>query len=70
VSEERRARIAELEAEAQKLKDEETAARRATHVSIVNNMTFNMGYNELLELRKVLDERISRQHNIECDDDE
>lgn len=70
MSEERRARIAELEAEAQKLKDEETAARRATHVSIVNNMTFNMGYNELLELRKVLDERISRQHNIECDDDE
>lgn len=70
MSEERKVRIAELEAEAQKLRDEETAARKTVHVSIVSNMTLNMGYHELLELRKVLDERISRAYTLECDDDE
>ncbi len=61
-------RIAELEKEIQQLKDAEAAKRRTKHVAYVETMTNGMSYDEMLELRKVLEERMTRQYAHDSDE--
>jgi len=65
VSNNRLIQIARLRAEALDLERLETAERRERHNRMVFEITKGMGYDELLEFREALDNRIGRQ----CADD-
>jgi len=70
MSAERKARIAQLEAEAQKLRAEEETARAAGLSAIVNRMTEGLSYDDLVIVKKLVEARVSKAWAHDHDDDE
>jgi hypothetical protein len=70
VSSERRARIAELEAEAQKLRVQEDADHEAVIKARVDTLFQGLHLSDVELVRKHVDLHARRLHTIEGDDDE
>ena len=68
MSNDRLIQIARLRAEALDLERLETTERRERHNRMVFEVTNGMGYNELLEFREALDNRIGRQYAEDSDE--
>jgi hypothetical protein len=63
-------KIAGLTEQLKALQATEKAQRRVCNEATVNSLTANMSYEEMCELREVLNERISKRWAYEYGDDE